>query len=329
MGCPDRDCCTSGVPGSRISFPNTFDHNTPWKFYNHLIAGIPEGIRVIDYCLGAHWSYVQAECGTGVAFTTSGGAKRTYTVDLRGLELREVAELSKSWCFEEASLGVAALNAWYARAELLDPLGATYDESVTLADGTVAHKGWAGPRADEDAAKPEPKLTDELIPAPVYGEFVASNGASGVVRKIDAFELYRDEIASRKDTHVTVVGHFPHVERIQEFAQLTVLERKCANELDTPDPACEYVLPSTDYAFITGVTIIIKTLPRLLDLTKNATTVLMGPSVVMSPFLFDWGVEMLAGSIVADPEKAKFAVKNGAGKIFNEALRMTRLKCCE
>ena len=34
-------------------------------------------------------------------------------------------------------MGVAALNAWYARPELLDPLGATYDEPVELPDGTV------------------------------------------------------------------------------------------------------------------------------------------------------------------------------------------------
>ena len=48
----------------------------------------------------------------------------------------------------------------------------------------------------------------------------------------------------------------------------------------------------------------------------------MGPSVVMSPFLFDWGVEMLAGSVVGDPEKVRFAVKAGSGRFFGEALQM-------
>ena len=48
-----------------------------------------------------------------------------------------IALLCKSWNFEEASLGVAALNAWYARPELLNPLGARYDEPIELSDSTT------------------------------------------------------------------------------------------------------------------------------------------------------------------------------------------------
>ena len=119
-----------------------------------------------------------------------------------------------------------------------------------------------------------------------------------------------------------MIGHFPHVDRIAAYADLTVLERNCTHELDTPDPACEYVLPGTDFAFITGVTLINKTAPRLLELAKNATTVFVGPSVILTPSLFEQGADALAGS-VADPEKARFAVQNGAGQFFGEALQMT------
>lgn len=260
-------------------FPSTHDDATPWKLYDQLIAGIPDNIIVRDYCLGTHWSYVEADCGTGVSFTCKGGARRTCKQDLRGVSLRTIAELAKSWCFEEATLGVAALNAYYARKELLNPLGAVYDEPVELPDGTI--------------------------------------------RKMDAFELYRPRIERAESRRVTVIGHFPHVDRIAAYADLTVLERNCTQELDTPDPACEYVLPSTDFAFITGVTLINKTAPRLLELSKNATVVFVGPSVIMAPCLFDQGADALAGSVVADPEKARFAVKNGAGQLFGEALQMT------
>ena len=255
--------------------------SSPWKFYDALIEGVPEDVLVTDYCLGTHWSYLEAECGMGVSFTTRGGAKRTDKRDLRGLPLCEVAALAKSWCFEEASIGVAALNAWYARHELTDALGATYDETVDLPDGSI--------------------------------------------RKIDAFELYRPEIAAKGDAKVTVVGHFPHVDRIAEYSELTVLERNPHDD-DIPDPACEYIIPDQDYLFMTGVTIINKTAPRLLALADGVTTIMVGPSVVMSSQLFDYGVDMLAGSVVADPDKTRFAVKTGAGQFFGEALQMCSIR---
>ena len=283
-------CTTLKAPTGPIQFPDTYKPGSAWKLYNHLIGQIPEGIFVRDYCLGVNWSYVEADCGMGVAFTTRGGGKRTYKMNMRGMELRQVAELSKSWCFEEATLGVAALNAWYSRRDLLEPLGCKFADPAEHRGDDEGERGGNGPK--------------------------------------DAFQAYKPEIAGRGNANVVVVGHFPHVNEIAEYANLTVLERNVRDALDTPDPACEYVLPQADYAFITGVTLINKTAPRLLNLAAdaNATTVMVGPSVIMTPFLLKWGVHELAGSIVNDPEKAKFAVSNGAGQLFGEALVMASLK---
>lgn len=268
-----------GAAPTAIAFPGTDDPNGPWALYNRLIDGIPAGVCVTDYCLGVHWSYVQAESGMGVGWTAGGGAKRGFKGDLRGRELREVAQLAKSWCFEEATLGIAALNAWYSQPDKLAALGARFDEPVDLPDGTR--------------------------------------------RKMDAFELHADQMAGKK---VVMVGHFPHPERLVEYgADLTILERNVRDELDTPDPACEYVIPGADLVFYTGVTLINKTAPRLLALARNARTVMVGPSVVMAPALFDFGADMLAGSAVVDPEKTRFAVQNGAGQFFGEALSMLYL----
>ena len=92
MGCPEKDCCANNPGNDAISFPGTHGHDTPWKFYNHLIGHVPEDLVVRDYCLGTHWSYVEADCGMGISFTCKGGAKRKHTMDLRGLTLRAVAE---------------------------------------------------------------------------------------------------------------------------------------------------------------------------------------------------------------------------------------------
>lgn len=261
---------------------NEPQYTSPWHLYDQLIDGVPDDVLVTDLCLGGHWSYVEAECGMGVSFTCRGGAvNRTDKRDFRGLPLRQMAALAKSWNFEEATLGIAALNAWYSRKELTDAMGASYDDAVELPDGTV--------------------------------------------HKMDAFEIMRPRIEATDGAKVVVVGHFPHMERVAEYSNLTVLERSCRDGMDTPDPACEYLMPLANFAFITGVTLENKTAPRLLQLAQSAFTTMVGPSVVMAPALFEAGVDMIAGSIVLDPERTRYAVKTGMGKFFGEALQMTTI----
>ena len=289
MSCCDTEgCLTTPTSDGAIVLPGTNDHTTPWKFYNHLIAEIPEDILVTDCCLGSHWSYVEAECGTGVSYTLGGGGKGVYDGVLSGLPLRNVAELAKSWNFHEATIGVAALNAWYSQEDKILALGGKIDDGK-------GERGHARP------------------------------GTSGQ----DLFNGHYPTdpfIGLRKDytgKMVTVIGHFPGVDEMAEICDLTVLERNPRSSIDTPDPACEYLLPSQDFVFSTGVTIINKTAPRIFDLAKNATLVLVGPSVIPSEFLFSWGVDILAGRIVTDPELIKVGVKQGAG--FKGALRMFSL----
>ena len=85
MGCPEKDCCANNPGNDAISFPGTHGHDTPWKFYNHLIGHVPEDLVVRDYCLGTHWSYVEADCGMGISFTCKGGAKRESAAGRRSL----------------------------------------------------------------------------------------------------------------------------------------------------------------------------------------------------------------------------------------------------
>ena len=137
--------------------------------------------------------------------------------------------------------------------------------------------------------------------------------------------MMRPRIEMYDNAKVVVVGHFPHVDRIAEYANLTVLERSCRDGLDTPDPACEYVMPEADFAFITGVTLENKTAPRLLELAKKAFVTMVGPSVVMAQPLFDAGVDMAAGSIVMDLDLVRHVVKSGGGMPFGSALQMVAI----
>ncbi len=245
-----------------------------WELYKKLIEGVPEDIGVKDLCIGNHWVYVEAESGCGMALTVSGG-RGSYGLGSNPLfmSLRDLACQATSWNFLEASVGVAALNAWYSTPE-----------NATAAGMKI--------------------------------ETATSN---------DGFKLYRNICAGKK---VTVVGHFPLVERLADQCELTVLERDPHGD-DFPDPACEFIVPHQDFTFITGITLTNKTMPRLLELSRRSqgSTVLVGPSVVPAPILYDFGVDCMAGSIIDDPERAQAAIRHGStANIFHSGVQKMRVE---
>lgn len=130
----------------------------------------------------------------------------------------------------------------------------------------------------------------------------------------DAFEFYAELMRGKK---VAVVGHFPMLFRYADICQLSILERR-PQPGDYPDTACEVLLPQQDIVFITGVTVTNKTLPRLLQLSKDAYVVMVGPSVPLASFLFEYGVNMLSGTVVVDDAAVWRAVAEGGSlRIFD------------
>lgn len=126
--------------------------------------------------------------------------------------------------------------------------------------------------------------------------------------KREAFNLYQEEVKGRK---VVIVGHFPMLEqRFGPICDMTILERN-PQWGDVPDTACEYILGEQDYVFITGCTLVNKTMPRLLALSQNAKVVLVGPSTIMSPMLFDYGVYGLSGLLVEDVKRCENVLREG------------------
>lgn len=226
-----------------------------WNLYKKLIAGVPEGIAVKDFLVGDHWVLVEAESGCGMALNVHGGSG-PFRLDnaIVGMELRDLASLCVSWNFQEASVGVAALNAWYSAPE-----------NATAAGMKIEEKGIN-----------------------------------------DAFDLYQGLCTGKK---VTIVGHFPLIERLADQCELTILERD-PHGADVPDPGCEYIIPHQDFTFMTGITLTNKTMPRLLSLAQQGggSTILVGPSVVPSPVLYEFGVDCMAGSVVADPERVRAGI---------------------
>lgn len=69
---------------------------------------------------------------------------------------------------------------------------------------------------------------------------------------------------------------------------------------DYPDSACEYILPDCDIVIMTASAAINKTLPRLLELSKNAVSIIIGPTTPLCPELKALGIDRLSGMVVRD-----------------------------
>ncbi len=87
--------------------------SNPWQLYDDLIDALPQGLLVTG-ALISHFACVSTEAGVGVAMGEAGGPRAPWAErQVVGRDIRTVAALAKSWDLELASLGVAAMNAWF------------------------------------------------------------------------------------------------------------------------------------------------------------------------------------------------------------------------
>lgn len=123
------------------------------------------------------------------------------------------------------------------------------------------------------------------------------------------------------DKNVAIVGHYPGIERYQHLMQLCVLELQPSGD-DLPAAASEFMLTNAEWVFLTASSIPNKTFPRLAELSTNAKTVLMGPTVPWLPELHEFGIDYLAGIEVVDADALYHTAAQGGGvRIFEHGLR--------
>jgi uncharacterized protein (DUF4213/DUF364 family) len=112
---------------------------------------------------------------------------------------------------------------------------------------------------------------------------------------------------------VALVGHFPFVPDLREaVGQLWVIELE-PRPGDLTVEEGEALIPQADIVAITGSAFINHTVERLLKLCSPASTVMvLGPTTPLSPVLFDYGVDVISGTRVVDPEQALRCLSEGA-----------------
>jgi uncharacterized protein (DUF4213/DUF364 family) len=113
---------------------------------------------------------------------------------------------------------------------------------------------------------------------------------------------------------VTVIGRFPGNERLAQAASKSYFLELDPEDGELPSSASEEVVPASQIVLITATALINKTLPRLLELSREALTVVLGPSTPMNDVLFQHGADILAGVRVTSPDALLSSVAQGVKK---------------
>ena len=128
--------------------------------------------------------------------------------------------------------------------------------------------------------------------------------------EVNAEKVIIEKGAGKK---VAVVGHFPFIPRVRQAVDtLWVLEQRPRDD-DLPAEAAPEIIPQADVVAITGTALINHTFEGLAALCRpDAYVLVLGGSAPLSPVLFDYGVDAIAGTRVIDVSAVLRAVSQGA-----------------
>lgn len=124
---------------------------------------------------------------------------------------------------------------------------------------------------------------------------------------------YQIALEWARGKRLAVVGHFGFVEGIGDrVAKLWVLELD-PQKGDYPAEQVPEIIPQADVVIITGTTFVNHTIDGLLKLAQGKTIIMLGPTTIMSPILFEYGVSAICGVDIEDPVTALAHLKGGFG----------------
>jgi uncharacterized protein len=134
--------------------------------------------------------------------------------------------------------------------------------------------------------------------------------ASSRYSDVDGLKLVKD-IGKRKN--VSVIGHFPFLDDLAREAKNLWIIEKQPRPGDFPEEKGKDLLPQSDIVVISSTTLINHTLPGILGLCREGSIkMLLGPTTPFSEVLFEYGIDMLAGSVVTEKDVVLRSVSEGA-----------------
>jgi uncharacterized protein len=131
-------------------------------------------------------------------------------------------------------------------------------------------------------------------------------------RKGNIIDFIREKV---KGKTVTVIGRFPFFQELSAIAKKAYLLEIEPIGDELPAFASEEILPQSDINLITGTTLINHSLQRLLELGSNGLNIVVGPTTPLSPVLFEFGADILAGVKIVDRDALIQGVSQGVGMV--------------
>ena len=134
--------------------------NDFFAMYDALCTSVTGEEKIEKTITGERWAYAETASSAGIAMFTAGSTRAPLRAALECMSLDEAAQSVKSWNLEEASLGLAAVNAFYNTPARIEAFGAEVSMDVFYTDGidlrgkTVALIGHMhGPKGLREQAK--------------------------------------------------------------------------------------------------------------------------------------------------------------------------------
>jgi uncharacterized protein (DUF4213/DUF364 family) len=128
--------------------------------------------------------------------------------------------------------------------------------------------------------------------------------------EINAEQIILERGAGRR---VAIVGHFPFIDRVRAAAAACWVVERDPGPSDLPAEQAPEVLPQADVVALTGTSLINHTFDELISLCRpDAFVLLLGPSVPLTPVLFESGVNAISGTRVDNPEQVLRTLSQGA-----------------
>lgn len=145
------------------------------------------------------------------------------------------------------------------------------------------------------------------------------------ITEINALDILTEHGLNK---NVAVIGHFPFVNKLKTIAGKLYIIEKSPQPGDMHESMTEDILLDMDVVAITATSLANHTFETIMNSIKpSAFVIMLGPSTPLSKVMFDFGINVLSGSLISDePLALKYITQGASYKQINGVRRVTMVK---